>query len=52
MKNISFRNKIIIKLLGAVAISFFISFGLTILIVQYVIDPFFIKHEDFGMFEV
>ncbi len=51
MKNISFRNKIIIKLLGAVAISFFISFGLTILIVQYVIDPFFIKHEDFGMFE-
>ncbi|MGQ3543027.1 MULTISPECIES: HAMP domain-containing sensor histidine kinase [Bacillus] len=52
MKNISFRNKIIIKLLGAVAISFFISFGLTIPIVQYVIDPFFIKHEDFGMFEV
>ncbi|TKI10795.1 HAMP domain-containing sensor histidine kinase [Bacillus cereus] len=52
MKNVSFRNKIIIKLLGAVAISFFISFGLTILIVQYVIDPFFIKHEDFGMFEV
>ncbi|EOQ28826.1 HAMP domain-containing sensor histidine kinase [Bacillus cereus group sp. RP37] len=52
MKNVSFRNKIIIKLLGAVAISFFISFGLTILIVQYVIDPFFIKHEDFGLFEV
>ncbi|GAB6513550.1 HAMP domain-containing sensor histidine kinase [Bacillus cereus] len=52
MKNVSFRNKIIIKLLGAVAIGFFISFGLTILIVQYVIDPFFIKHEDFGMFEV
>lgn len=52
MKNVSFRNKIIIKLLGAVAISFFISFGLTIFIVQYVIDPFFIKHEDFGMFEV
>ncbi|MED0906364.1 sensor histidine kinase [Bacillus nitratireducens] len=31
MKNVSFRNKIIIKLLGAVAVSFFISFGFTIL---------------------
>ncbi|PFQ63329.1 two-component sensor histidine kinase [Bacillus thuringiensis] len=41
----------IIKLLGAVAISFFISFGLTILILAYVIDPLFIKHEEFGMFE-
>ncbi|MGW5982009.1 sensor histidine kinase [Bacillus mycoides] len=51
MKNVSFRNKIIIKLLGAVAVSFFISFGLTILILVYVIDPLFIKHEDFGMFE-
>ncbi|MFE5381520.1 two-component sensor histidine kinase, partial [Bacillus cereus] len=51
MKNVSFRNRIIIKLLGAVAVSFFVSFGLTILILQYVIDPFFIKHEDFGMFE-
>ncbi|HDR4859964.1 HAMP domain-containing sensor histidine kinase [Bacillus cereus] len=51
MKNVSFRNKIIIKLLGAVAISFFISFGLTILILAYVIDPLFIKHEEFGMFE-
>ncbi|MED2213712.1 HAMP domain-containing sensor histidine kinase [Bacillus thuringiensis] len=39
------------KLLGAVAISFFISFGLTILILAYVIDPLFIKHEEFGMFE-
>ncbi|MDY8166637.1 HAMP domain-containing sensor histidine kinase, partial [Bacillus thuringiensis] len=37
--------------LGAVAISFFISFGLTILILAYVIDPLFIKHEEFGMFE-
>ncbi|MEF7644094.1 HAMP domain-containing sensor histidine kinase [Bacillus thuringiensis] len=51
MKNVSFRNKIIIKLHGAVAISFFISFGLTILILAYVIDPLFIKHEEFGMFE-
>ncbi|PFQ47674.1 two-component sensor histidine kinase [Bacillus cereus] len=51
MKSVSFRNKIIIKLLGAVAVSFFISFGLTILILQYVIDPLFIKHADFGMFE-
>lgn len=51
MKNVSFRNKIIIKLLGAVAVSFFISFGLTILILAYVIDPLFIKHEEFGMFE-
>ncbi|HDR7613234.1 TPA: HAMP domain-containing histidine kinase [Bacillus mycoides] len=51
MKNVSFRNKIIIKLLGAIAVSFFISFGLTILILVYVIDPLFIKHEDFGMFE-
>ncbi|MGH1284077.1 HAMP domain-containing sensor histidine kinase [Bacillus toyonensis] len=51
MKNVSFRNKIIIKLLGSVAVSFFISFGLTILILAYVIDPLFIKHEEFGMFE-
>ncbi|PES73166.1 two-component sensor histidine kinase [Bacillus cereus] len=51
MKNVSFRNKIIIKLLGAIAVSFFISFGLTILILAYVIDPLFIKHEEFGMFE-
>ncbi|MDR4172764.1 HAMP domain-containing sensor histidine kinase [Bacillus nitratireducens] len=51
MKNVSFRNKIIIKLLGAVAVSFFISFGLTILILVYVIDPLFVKHEEFGMFE-
>ncbi|TKH49428.1 two-component sensor histidine kinase, partial [Bacillus cereus] len=51
MKNVSFRNRIITKLLGAVAISFFISFGLTILILAYVIDPLFIKHEEFGMFE-
>ncbi|PGU09218.1 two-component sensor histidine kinase [Bacillus cereus] len=51
MKNVSFRNKIIIKLLGAVAVSFFISFGLTILILLYFIDPLFKKHEEFGMFE-
>ncbi|HDR8180315.1 TPA: HAMP domain-containing histidine kinase [Bacillus cereus] len=51
MKRVSFRNKIIIKLLGAVAVSFFVSFGLTIFVVQYVIDPLFRKHEDFGMFE-
>ncbi|MED3541486.1 HAMP domain-containing protein, partial [Bacillus toyonensis] len=51
MKNVSFRNKIIIKLLGAVAVSLFISFGLTILILVYVIDPLFRKHEEFGMFE-
>ncbi|MCU7757095.1 HAMP domain-containing histidine kinase (plasmid) [Bacillus cereus] len=51
MKRVSFRNKIIIKLLGAIAVSFFVSFGLTILVVQYVIDPLFRKHEDFGMFE-
>ncbi|PFX69971.1 two-component sensor histidine kinase [Bacillus cereus] len=52
MKNVGFRNRIIIKLLGAVAVSFFISFGLTILIVQYIIDPFFVKHKDYGIFEV
>ncbi|PEV15072.1 two-component sensor histidine kinase [Bacillus thuringiensis] len=51
MKNVRFRNKIIIKLLCAVAVSFFISFGLTILILVYVIDPLFVKHEEFGMFE-
>ncbi|MFS8354904.1 ATP-binding protein [Bacillus nitratireducens] len=51
MKKVRFRNKIIIKLLGAVAVSFFISFGLTILILVYVIDPLFVKHEEFGMFE-
>ncbi|MFB6649694.1 sensor histidine kinase [Bacillus toyonensis] len=51
MKNVSFKNKIIIKLLGAVAVSLFISFGLTILILVYVIDPLFRKHEEFGMFE-
>ncbi|MFD6511436.1 histidine kinase dimerization/phospho-acceptor domain-containing protein [Bacillus sp. NPDC060175] len=51
MKNVSFRNKIIIKLLGAVAVSFFISFSFTILILLYVIDPLFKKHEEFGMFE-
>ncbi|MBK0076547.1 MULTISPECIES: sensor histidine kinase [Bacillus] len=51
MKNVSFRNKIIIKLLGAVAVSFFISIGLTILILAYVIDPLFVKYEEFSMFE-
>ncbi|WP_254489789.1 HAMP domain-containing sensor histidine kinase [Bacillus thuringiensis] len=52
MKKISFRNKIIIKLLVAVAVSFFIAFGLTILMVLFVIDPLFKKHEEFGMFEL
>ncbi|KLA31053.1 sensor histidine kinase [Bacillus cereus] len=52
MKRVSFRNKIIIKLLGAVAVSFFVAFGLTILMVLFVIDPLFKKHEDFGMFEL
>ncbi|MGX5558538.1 HAMP domain-containing sensor histidine kinase [Bacillus cereus] len=51
MKRVSFRNKIIIKLLVAVAVSFFVAFGLTILMVLFVIDPLFKKHEDFGMFE-
>ena len=51
MKNVSFRNKIIIKLLGAVAVSFFVSFGLTILVLQHIVDPLFKEHEDFGVFE-
>jgi signal transduction histidine kinase len=51
MKNVSFRNKIIIKLLGAVAVSFFISFGFTILIFLFIIDPLFKKYDHFGMFE-
>ncbi|MGE7875388.1 HAMP domain-containing sensor histidine kinase [Bacillus paramycoides] len=51
MKNVSFRNKIIIKLLVAVAVSFFVAFGLTILMLLFVIDPLFKKHEEFGMFE-
>ncbi len=51
MKNVSFRNKIIIKLLGAVAVSFFISFGFTILTFLFIIDPLFRKYEHWGMFE-
>ncbi|MCU5528118.1 two-component sensor histidine kinase, partial [Bacillus cereus] len=37
MKKVRFRNKIIIKLLGAVAVSFFVSFSLTILTFIYII---------------
>ncbi|OOR49297.1 two-component sensor histidine kinase, partial [Bacillus mycoides] len=50
MKKVSFRNKIIIKLLGAVAVSFFASFGLTILNFLYIIVPLFIKYDRLGMF--
>ena len=51
MKNVSFRNKIIIKLLGAVAISFyFIWFNNPHCAIRH--RSIFIKHEDFGMFEV
>lgn len=53
MKNVSFRNKIIIKLLGAVAVSFFVSFGLTILTFLYVIIPLNLNHylDDLSTFE-
>ncbi|HFK1711738.1 MULTISPECIES: HAMP domain-containing sensor histidine kinase [unclassified Bacillus (in: firmicutes)] len=50
MKRVSFRNKIIIKLLVAVAVSFFASFGLTILNFLYIIVPLFIKYDRLGMF--
>ncbi|HDX9654096.1 sensor histidine kinase [Bacillus wiedmannii] len=50
MKNVIFRNKIIIKLLVAVAVSFFASFGLTILNFLYIIVPLFIKYDRLGMF--
>ncbi|HDR7619518.1 TPA: HAMP domain-containing histidine kinase [Bacillus mycoides] len=50
MKNVSFRNRIIIKLLGAVAVSFFASFSLTILNFLYIIVPLFIKYDRLGMF--
>ncbi|WP_439876815.1 HAMP domain-containing sensor histidine kinase (plasmid) [Bacillus mycoides] len=50
MKRVSFRNKIIIKLLGAVAVSFFVSFGLTILIFIYITLPLFFKYQ-FSTFE-
>ncbi|MDZ4417403.1 HAMP domain-containing sensor histidine kinase, partial [Bacillus cereus] len=50
MKKVSFRNKIIIKLLVAVAVSFFASFSLTILTFLYIIVPLFIKYERLGMF--
>ncbi|MED1384418.1 HAMP domain-containing sensor histidine kinase, partial [Bacillus mycoides] len=53
MKKVSFRNKIIIKLLGAVAVSFFVSFGLTILTFLYVIIPLNLNHylDDLSTFE-
>ncbi|OOR11648.1 HAMP domain-containing sensor histidine kinase [Bacillus mycoides] len=50
MKRVSFRNKIIIKLLGAVAVSFFASFSLTILNFLYIIVPLFVKYDHLGMF--
>ncbi|HDX9494256.1 HAMP domain-containing sensor histidine kinase [Bacillus thuringiensis] len=50
MKRVSFRNKIIIKLLVAVAVSFFASFSLTILNFLYIIVPLFIKYDRLGMF--
>ncbi|ETT80183.1 HAMP domain-containing sensor histidine kinase [Bacillus mycoides] len=50
MKRVSFRNKIIIKLLGAVAVSFFASFSLTILNFLYIIVPLFVKYDRLGMF--
>ncbi|MFK4363276.1 signal transduction histidine kinase [Bacillus sp. RC55] len=53
MKKVSFRNKIIIKLLGAVAVSFFVSFGLTILTCIYIIIPLNLNHylDDLSTFE-
>ncbi len=53
MKKVSFRNKIIIKLLGAVAVSFFVSFGLTILTFIYIIIPLNLNHylDDLSTFE-
>ncbi|MFB6733958.1 histidine kinase dimerization/phospho-acceptor domain-containing protein [Bacillus toyonensis] len=51
MKNVSFKNKIIIKLLGAVAVSFFISFGLTILTFIFIIAPLFTRYKNLGAFE-
>ncbi|PHD49460.1 two-component sensor histidine kinase, partial [Bacillus toyonensis] len=44
MKKVRFRNKIIIKLLGAVAVSFFVSFSLTILTFIYIIIPLTLNH--------
>ncbi|MFK4416531.1 signal transduction histidine kinase [Bacillus sp. RC251] len=50
MKRVSFRNKIIIKLLVAVSVSFFASFSLTTLNFLYIIVPLFIKYDRLGMF--
>ncbi|PFQ97840.1 two-component sensor histidine kinase [Bacillus cereus] len=50
MKRVSFRNKIIIKLLVAVAVSFFASFSLTTLNFLYIIVPLFVKYDRLGMF--
>ncbi|PGB04549.1 sensor histidine kinase [Bacillus toyonensis] len=51
MKKIRFRNKIIIKLLVAVAVSFFISFGFTILTFIFIIAPLFTRYKNLGAFE-
>ncbi|PGE24316.1 two-component sensor histidine kinase, partial [Bacillus wiedmannii] len=53
MKSVSFRNKIITKLLVAVAVSFFVSFGLTILTFIYIIIPLTLNHylDDLSAFE-
>ncbi|WP_259417895.1 sensor histidine kinase [Bacillus toyonensis] len=51
MKKIRFRNKIIVKLLVAVAVSFFISFGFTILTFLFILDPLFRKYDHWGLFE-
>ena len=51
MKKVSFRNKIIVKLLSAVAVSFFVSFGLTILIFIYIIIPLEVKYHYLSAFE-
>ncbi|PHG61255.1 sensor histidine kinase [Bacillus toyonensis] len=51
MKKIRFRNKIIIKLLVAVAVSFFISFSFTILTFIFIIAPLFTRYKNLGAFE-
>ncbi|MDT3496984.1 HAMP domain-containing histidine kinase [Bacillus toyonensis] len=53
MKRVSFRNKIIIKLLCAVLVSFFVSFGLIILLLRYILIPLEINHhfKNFSSFD-
>ncbi|QWH17730.1 HAMP domain-containing histidine kinase [Bacillus mycoides] len=51
MKKVSFRNKIITKLLVTVAISFFISFGFTILTFLFVITSIDRNYHRFTLFE-